>query len=128
MKNAFKGFILVLTAAVTAAITTFVYHKVLSGGIAADDMKYEDFVSLSLTALGLMMTILGFFFAAAGVIGWTTIETKLRDHSISYFKEELSKNGSLRAELEKLLSDIAYEGIDNLKAEINPKADTDYSD
>ena len=128
MKNFFKGFIFVLASSATAAVTTFVYHKVLGGGIALDDIKYQDFVSISLTALGLMMTILGFFVAAAGVIGWTTIESKLRDHSISYFKEQLSKDGPLRAEFEQLLSDIAYEGIDNLKTELNTKTDTKYND
>jgi hypothetical protein len=128
MKIIFKGFIVVLASSATAAITTFVYHKVLGGGVALEEMKYQDFVSISLTALGLMMTILGFFMAAAGILGWATIESKLRDHSISYFKEQLSKNGPLRAEFEQLLSDIAYEGIDNIKTELNFKPDTDYND
>lgn len=128
VKNIFKGFILILASAATAAITTFVYHKILVGGITLDDMKYQDFVSISLTALGLMMTILGFFVAAAGVIGWATIESKLKDHSITYFKEQLSKDGPLRAEFEQLLAEIAYEGIDNLKAALNPQAETEYND
>ena len=70
--------------------------------------------------------------------GWTTIENKLRDHSVNYFKDQLKKNGQLRNELEELIEAIAYEGIDNFKpqsgeaeksAASNAKAqDTEYRD
>lgn len=119
----FKGFIVVLASSVTAAVTTYAYHKVLSGGVALDNIDYQDFVSISLTALGLMLTILGFFVAAASVIGWTTIENKLRDHSVTYFTEQLSKNGKLRGEFEEMIAAIAYEGVENFKAQSEQKDD-----
>lgn len=112
-----------LAAAVTSAVTTLAYHKVVVGqGVAANDLDYSDFVSLSLTALGLMIAVLGFFVAAAGVIGWATIESKLRDHSITYFRDQMKKGAPLRQEFEKIIEEIGYEGVDKIKAAV-PKED-----
>lgn len=128
MKILFHGFIVVLGAAVTAALTTLIYHKLLVGKPSLENIRYQDFVSLSLTALGLMLTVLGFFVAAASIIGWTTIESKLREHSIQYFTKQLSKDGELRAEFEKLITEIAYEGIKQLRPNGEEEGEDTYND
>lgn len=132
MKAVFKFLALAIIAALSAAIVTAVYHSALApNSTPSMDLKYIDFISITLTALSLMITVLGFFVAAASVIGWTTIENKLRDHSVNYFKEELGKDGKLRAEFEELISAIAYEGIENFRAQNEPKdfdGDTDFDD
>lgn len=115
MKILFKAFLITLCSAVTAAITTYAYHRFLINKPITESIDYKDFVSISMTALGLMLTILGFFVAAASLIGWTTIESKLKDHSIQYFKEQLKEGSELRKKLDEIVSSVAYEGVRNLE-------------
>ncbi|RYF49492.1 MAG: hypothetical protein EOO38_07795 [Cytophagaceae bacterium] len=106
---------------------TIVLHVVHTPNVlTVNDVKYTDFLSITLTALGLMITVLGFFVAAAGVIGWSTLENKLRSHSVEYFAKQLEKEGPLRKELEELFADIAYTGIEGLKEP--PRDETPYDD
>ena len=116
MIKLFKFFMLALIAGISSAAVTGAFHLgIAPPPVGAADLSYADFLAITLTALALMITILGFFVATAGVIGWTTLENKLRDHSTSYFKDQLSKDGELRAELEELFADIAYEGVEEYK-------------
>ncbi len=118
MANFFKFIALALVAAVAGALATIALHtSIVPTGVGADDLKYSDFLSITLTALGLMITVLGFFVAAAGVIGWTTLENKLRSHSIEFFQEQLKKDSKLRQELEELIVQVGYTGIENFKAQ-----------
>jgi hypothetical protein len=116
VSGAWKFLILCIVAAAAAAIMTVILHVIQVVPAGALDVKYTDFLSITLTALGLMITVLGIFVAAAGVIGWTTLESKLRDHSLEYFAKQLEKEGPLRKELEELFAEIAYSGIEGLKA------------
>lgn len=118
MKAIFKFLALAFVAGACGAIATLIYHSALSPEAKVSmDLDYVDFITITLTALSLMITILGFFVAAASVIGWSTIENKLRDHSVSYFTDQLKKDGPLRRDLENLIESIAYEGIDNFKSQ-----------
>jgi hypothetical protein len=114
----FKFITLALVAAVAGALTTVALHtSIMPSNLANNDLNYSDFLSITLTALGLMITVLGFFVAAAGVIGWTTLESKLRSHSIEYFQEQLQKDSKLRTELEEIIAQVGYAGIENFKAQ-----------
>lgn len=95
---------------------------------ADKDMTYSDFISIILTALGVMLTALTIFLGVLAVVGWTSIESKLRDHSISYFKDQLSSEGPLRAELEELFTEIAYEGIESYKTQQQSNQEEAYRD
>lgn len=118
MAKVFKYIILALFAGISGAVVTVLLHiGVAPETIAADDITYADFLSITLTALGLMITVLGFFVAAAGVIGWTTLESKLRSHSIEYFQDQLKKDAKLRKEFEEIIIKIGHEGIENFKAQ-----------
>lgn len=133
MAKLFKFAALALIAGICGAAVTIALHLwAPSGGPAAAavaaDVTYTDFLSITLTALAIMITVLGIFVAAAGVIGWATLENKLRDHSLAYFKEELGENGKLRSDLEKLFVDIAYNGVDNYKAQKGLSEEKDYND
>ncbi|TPG43556.1 hypothetical protein EAH79_07360 [Sphingomonas koreensis] len=114
MAKMLKFIALCITSAAVAAIVTIVLH--VAHVSFTEDITYTDFISITLTALGLMITVLGLFVAAAGVIGWTTLESKLRSHSVEYFGKQLEKGGPLREELEEFFADIAYSGIEGLKA------------
>lgn len=127
MKSALRMFILVFVASASGALATLVIHMTGAVNGAASDVSYTDFISITLTALGLMITVLGFFVAAAGVIGWATLESKLRDHSFEYFTQQLGKEGPLRKDLEKLFADIAYTGVQGLK-QSNKEEEGPYSD
>ena len=83
MAKIFKFLILALVAGFAGAAVTVLFHLGMApDSVASNDITYADFLSITLTALALMITILGFFVAAAGLIGWTTLENKLRSHSI----------------------------------------------
>ena len=127
MAATLKFFALCIVAACVGAVTTIILHLAHTPLLPSiDDIKYSDFISITLTALGLMITVLGFFVAAAGVIGWSTLENKLRSHSVEYFSKQLEKEGPLRKELEALFADIAYSGIEGLKEPA--KDETPYND
>lgn len=129
MRKVFEYVGFAILAGLAGAVVTIIYHSTLAlGSTPSLDLTYVDFLSITLTALSLMITVLGFFVAAASVIGWTTIENKLRDHSVSYFREQLSKDGKLRAEIEELIAAIAYEGIDNFKAQGDGSASNNEQD
>lgn len=118
MRDLFKFIASMIAAGIAGAFVTFFFHVGAGGNsIRSTDVSYADFLSVTLTALALMITILGFFVAAAGVIGWTTIENKLRDHSINYFKDQLGSDGKLREEIEQLIEELTYRGIDNFTAQ-----------
>lgn len=127
MSGTLKFLALCIVAAAAGAFATIILHVTHTPDLpAANDIKYSDFLSITLTALGLMITVLGFFVAAAGVIGWSTLESKLRSHSVEYFAKQLEKEGPLRKELEELFADIAYTGIEGLKEP--PRDETPYDD
>ena len=118
MAKLFKFLILALVAGFSgAAVTVLLHVGIAPESVTADDVTYSDFLSITLTALALMITVLGFFVAAAGVIGWTTLENKLRSHSIEYFQEQLKKDASLRKELEEIIVRIGYQGIESFKSQ-----------
>ncbi|WP_156143833.1 hypothetical protein [Sphingomonas taxi] len=127
MKRILKILALCTVAAIAGALATLILHLLHTPLLpAAEDIKYTDFLSITLTALSLMITVLGIFVAAAGVIGWTTLESKLRLHSVEYFSKQLEKDAPLRKEFEQFFADIAYTGIEGLK---NPgNEESPYSD
>jgi hypothetical protein len=129
LARALKIFVVILIASVSAAAVTLALHWFpVSASPQQPDMRYTDFVSITLTALSIMITVLGLFAAALGVIGWTTIESKLKAHSVEYFKSQLEKEGPLRRELEQLFADIAYSGIEGLKGSSESGEDKPYHD
>ena len=135
MARIFRFIIFAIIAGFSGGFVTLLLHAVgVVQPVGTTELSYADFVSIMLTALGLMITVLGFFVAAAGVIGWTTLENKLKDHSVTYFKEQLSKNGKLREEMEQLIVSIAHEGIGQYKSKnsiddkSNPVEEEQYAD
>lgn len=77
MGKLLKYFALLIVVAFVSVVTTMLLHA-YGNPIEAGDVTYSGFVSVVLTALSLMITILGIFAAALGVVGWNTIETKLK--------------------------------------------------
>ena len=122
MSSALKFIAFFIVAAAAGAGASLLLHLFGTSSGVGIDVSYADFLSITLTALSLMITVLGLFVAAAGVIGWSTLENKLRSHSVEYFSKQLEKDAPLRKELESLFADIAYTGIEGLK---KPEMDED---
>ena len=127
MASVLKFLGICLIAAAAGAGASLVLHLVHTQSLPAnDDIKYTDFLSITLTALSLMITVLGLFLAAAGVIGWTTLESRLKAHSVEYFSKQLDKDSQLRKELEQLIVKVASSGIEGLGRK--PEDERPYSD
>lgn len=80
-------------------------------GTSSETISYIDFVSILLTCLGVMMTALTLFIGALAIIGWTSIETKLRTHSIEFIGSELDEEKPLGRMVRKAVRDAVYEGV-----------------
>lgn len=90
--------------------TTVVVHSIVPLKPTIE-IRYVDLISITLTALAIMITVLGLFVASLGVIGWATFEAKLRDNSLNYLAAELSKDGKLRKEFETILTEMSLQGV-----------------
>lgn len=117
-------------ASLFGGLSSLLVHVVNVANDSSVNMSYADFLSITLTALGLMITVLGIFVAAVGVIGWSTLENKLRSHSVDYFTKQLEKDGDLRKEIEQLILGVSYAGVEKVKEEegIGEREEGRYSD
>ena len=116
----------IIAAAAGAGASLILHLMHTQTSPVTEDIKYTDFLSITLTALSLMITVLGLFLAAAGVIGWATLESRLKAHSIEYFSKQLDKDSELRKDLEKMFVDIASTGIEGLREA--PEEERPYAD
>ncbi|GGE93974.1 hypothetical protein [Sphingomonas prati] len=74
-------------------------------------LSYADFISILLTCLGVMLTIVTLFVGVLAVLGWASIESKLRDHSFSYIGSELEEGKPLRDMIRRTVREAVYEGV-----------------
>lgn len=54
------------------------------------DMTYADFLSLILTALGVMLTVLTIFLGVLAFVGWATFESKMKMSSEEFLEKRFS--------------------------------------
>lgn len=110
--NARKILSYVIGLLIVAALLTFsLAGSRMLAQAAPSKIEYVDVVIIVLTALSIMIMVLGIFIALLGVIGWATFESKLKETSLAYFKEQLAKGGPLRSEFERLIVQISLEGV-----------------
>jgi len=64
-----------------------------------------------LTCLGVMLTAVTLFVGVLAVIGWTSIETRLRSHSIEFIGSELSEDKPLGQMVRRAVREAVYEGV-----------------
>ena len=128
-----KAFTYAIALLVVAALLTFsIAASRIVASAAPPKIEYVDVVVIVLAALSIMITVLGIFIALLGVVGWATFESKLKDTSLDYFREQMARGGSLREEFERLLVQISLEGVERATPEAPPSdadgADNDYVD
>lgn len=80
-------------------------------GTSSMSISYVDFISIVLSALGVILMAVTLFVAILAVIGWTSIETKLRAHSIEFIGSELRDDKPLAQMVKKAVRDAVYEGV-----------------
>lgn len=94
-------------------------------GTSSISISYVDFISIVLTALGVMLTAVTLFVGALAVIGWTSIETRLRNHSIEFIGSELKEDKPLGLMIRKAVRDAVYEGVLPAEEDAETEADAD---
>lgn len=63
-------------------------------------MKYEDWVSILLTGLGLIISVLGVFLAVLAFVGWQTFDLRVRQRVKEVLVEGFAVGGYLRKPLQ----------------------------
>lgn len=116
----FKTLGIVLLCAVCGAIGAIATTKF---GQVANGFSYTEFISIILTAISLLMTVLAFFLAVLGVIGWNSISTRIRERTEEFLNEGFKDGNSLNEMLRKRAEEIMYEGVTPVNA-INEADDT----
>lgn len=74
-------------------------------------ISYVDFISIMLTSLGIILTALAVFIGILAILGWNSIEDKLRDHSHDYIRRQLEEGNPLRDDIRRSVREVVYEGV-----------------
>jgi hypothetical protein len=98
-------------ATICVALGTLIGGSVNVRWNGAVEISSVDLVTIILTALGVMLAILTIFLAVFGFIGWTAINERLREHSMSYFTNELQEGKPSYELLRSVVRSVVYEGI-----------------
>ncbi|MDX2274360.1 MAG: hypothetical protein NW206_02830 [Hyphomonadaceae bacterium] len=102
-------------------------------GTSSYTMSYADFVSVMLTAVSLLITLLGLVLAVAAFIGWSAISERVRnrtdeyllkgfsdgealskllqDKLLAYVTKEMEPGDPLYEAMEKAAERVAYQGV-----------------
>ena len=102
-----------LISMILLALISGVIGAALAGnfGTSSISISYIDFISVVLTALGVMLATATLFVAVLAVIGWTSIEARLRNHSIEFIGSELKDDKPLAIMIKKAVREAVYEGV-----------------
>ncbi len=78
MWRGFQFFMFILNLAVIATLVFLAWNSGWTFDKGSSSIEYKDFVSILLTALGVMVTILGLFLAALAIYGFEAIRQEAR--------------------------------------------------
>lgn len=100
-----------------AFIVCMIVSGVIGGAISryfspsSFSISYVDFISIMLTSLGIILTALAVFIGILAILGWNSIEDKLRDHSHDYISRQLEEGNPLRDDIRRSVREVVYEGV-----------------
>lgn len=84
-------------------------------GVSQYTISYADFISIMLTAVSLLVTLLGFILAIFAFIGWNSISSKVGSDVRSYLDEGFKDGNTLHSMLvDQIKAEapvIMYEGV-----------------
>ena len=82
-------------------------------GASTYEISYSDFISIMLTAISLLMTVLAIFLAVFGVLGWSSIESRVHEKTEAYLaKLEPVIQKSVEEAIRAKTNELMYEGIE----------------
>lgn len=68
-------------------------------GINNHQVSYSDFISILLSAISLLMTLLGFGLAIFGVIGWNSVSSRIKERTNEFLDSGFNEDGILAAKM-----------------------------
>ena len=114
----FKGVGLVLAASVCGLIGAVLSRNV---GTSSYTISYADFVSVMLSAVTLVMTLLGFILALLAYVGWRElnerIDAKVVGRTTEFLEDGFREGNSLHRMLEKRWRRAAYSGVEPIETD-----------
>lgn len=110
-----------LSAVVGAALTR-------NFGTSNYTISYADFVSIMLTAISLLMTLLAFFIAFLGVVGWNAISKGVVTRVEAFLEHGFKEGNPLQAMLRERVEAAMFAGIDEIDTSLPDKKTTGDND
>lgn len=89
-------------------------------GTSSYTLSYADFVSILLTAISLLVTLLGIVLAVVALIGWNAISEKVKSNTESYLEEGFKEGNDLHTMLRVRATEIMYAGVTPIEDQENP--------
>jgi uncharacterized membrane protein len=96
-------------------------------GTSKYTISYADFISVMLSSISVLMTVLAIFLGVLGVIGWNSIEGRVRSRTEEFLNEGFKEGHPLHTMLRERTTEIMYEGVRPLEA-ANEADDTTFED
>jgi hypothetical protein len=120
--------LLILTNVLFAAFFVF---SIFDTRLVPGKMDYENFISVILTALGVILAALALGLGALAVVGWQTFESNVQRRVGEVIGEVLQsgfqKNGELRPFLEQAVDKVSYDILVDSKQEMELSEDDVYA-
>ncbi|KCZ51796.1 hypothetical protein HY29_18335 [Hyphomonas beringensis] len=88
-------------------------------GAMAEDITYIDFISLMLTAISLLMTLLAFFIAILGIIGWNAISRGVRVRVEDFLSDGFKDGNELRLMIDEYVQKSMFEGVNTIDTSLD---------
>lgn len=108
-----------------AGVAGYLLHIAHTGGIAVHrigppvELSYADFVAILLTGFGIIIAVAGVALAAAGIVGWNSIESKAMSIAERITKSNIEdEDGKLHALIKDAVANPNSPLHNTLKAEI----------
>jgi len=93
-------------------------------GTSSYTLSYADFVSILLSAVSVLVTLLGVILAVLAFVGWRSITGTVENRTKAFLDEGFRDGNALHDLVMKRTREIMYRGITNIDAE-NEADDTD---
>ncbi|MBO6764060.1 hypothetical protein [Maricaulis sp.] len=74
-------------------------------------INYTDFISILLSAISLLMTLLAFFLAVLGFIGWNALSEKVSSKTEEFLENGFKTGEDLHKLLESKVKEVMYQGV-----------------
>jgi hypothetical protein len=106
-------------AAIALAIVALCIFSGIAGGVVGKkigsnnhEVSYSDFISILLSAISLLMTLLGFGLAIFGVIGWNSVSSRVKERTKEFLDTGFDDDGALSERMRSHFGEFLKQGLD----------------